>query len=109
TQAVYDYVRRRSPRAMAIKGSSLSAAPVIAGRPSWQDVSWQGQKISNGVQLWPIGVYAAKAEIYARLKIIQPGPRCVHFPHGLPDAYFIQLTSEKLVTRYHKGVARQEW
>lgn len=37
------------------------------------------------------------------------GPRYVHFPAGLPDDYYTQLTAEKLVTRYHKGVARQEW
>ena len=109
TQAVYDYVRQRSPRAMAIKGSNQAAAPVIAGRPSWQDVSWQGRMIPNGVQLWSIGVSVAKTELYARLKIIDPGPRYVHFPAGLPDDYYTQLTAEKLVTRYHKGVARMEW
>jgi phage terminase large subunit GpA-like protein len=66
-------------------------------------------KIKGGVELWPIGGDTAKAKIYARLKIDEPGPGCLHFPLGLPDEYYQQLTAERLVTRYHKGYLVHEW
>jgi phage terminase large subunit GpA-like protein len=108
TQEVYNYVRSRSPRSMAIKGASQPGKPIL-GRPTPQDVTWRGVKIPNGVQLWPVGTDTAKSTIYSRLKIQRPGPGCYHFPIGTPEDYFIQLTSEKLITRFVKGFPKQEW
>lgn len=68
-----------------------------------------GAKIPGGVQLWPIGADTAKATIYSRLKMSEPGPGYYHFPIGVDEEYFIQLTAEKLVTRYVKGYPRLEW
>jgi phage terminase large subunit GpA-like protein len=73
------------------------------------DITWQGQKIPNGVQLWPIGTDVAKGIIYSRLKIMERGPGCYHWPIGTSDEYFVQLTAEKLTTHYVKGYPRQEW
>lgn len=109
TQAVYAYVRRRMPRVFAVKGSSLPGRPVIAARPSKQDLDWKGERIDGGVALWIVGADTAKGEIYARLRLAEPGPRFVHFPSGIEDEYFEQLTGEKLVTRYQRGVPRLEW
>jgi phage terminase large subunit GpA-like protein len=108
TQAVYDFARRKAPQVMAIKGINQAGRPIL-GHPTQQDITYLGQKIPNGVQLWPIGTDTAKGTIYSRLKIITPGPGCLHFPIGTPDDYFIQLTAEKLVTRYVKGFPRMEW
>lgn len=108
TQEVYNFCRRRFPRVIPIRGQSQSGKPVI-GRPTWQDVTWQGIKIENGVQLWPVGTDTAKSTIYGRLKMETPGPGYYHFPIGLPDDYFQQLTAEKLVTRYSKGYPIMEW
>lgn len=50
-----------------------------------------------------------EGEIYARLRLNDPGPRYLHFPQTVEDEYFEQLTGEKLVTRYLRGVPRFEW
>jgi len=109
TQAVYDRMRQRTPRGMAIKGSNQRAAAVLAGAPTWQDISFNGRKIERGVLLWSLGVHTAKCELYGRLKLETPGVRYMHTPHGLPDSYYQGLTAEKLVTRFHKGQAIEEW
>jgi len=100
-QDVYAFARRKTPRVIAIKGASTPGRPVI-GTPSSVDVTWQGQKIPNGVQLWPVGTDIAKGILYSRLKIIERGPGCYHWPIGASDEYFIQLTAEKLTTHYVK-------
>lgn len=109
TQAIYNYARTRAPKVIAIKGQNQPGLPIIAGKPSLQDVSYGGKLIPQGVQLWPVGSDTAKGEIYARLKIDRPGPRAIHFPAGLPDEFYEQLTAEKLITKYKKGVPYQEW
>ena len=109
TNEVYNHVRRNTPAAIAVKGSSVAAQPTI-GRPSWQDLAYMGKTIKQGVQLWPVGSDTAKSTIYARLKITSPGPRYIHTPIGLSDDFYRQLTSEKYVTRYDKnGKPKREW
>jgi phage terminase large subunit GpA-like protein len=109
TQTVYDWVRPRAHRhIIACKGQS-QAGKTILGRPTKQDIDHEGNKIPNGIDLWPIGADTAKSEIYARLKIKTPGPGCMHFPRGLPDEYFKGLTSERLVTRYVRGYPKRIW
>lgn len=109
TQAVYAYARaHQHAHVYAIKGQSI-AGKTILGKPSDQDVSWLGQRLKRGVKLWPIGTDTAKAEIYGRLRISEPGPGYVHLSRHLPIQVFEQLTAERLVTRYVKGHARLEW
>ena len=108
TQAVYAYVRQHARTVMAIKGANRPGQPVIATRPSVVDVHWNGRKIPRGAQLWIIGTDTAKAELYARLPLAE-GPRSVHFAADLPLDFYAQLTAERRVTRYLRGVARQEW
>ena len=59
--------------------------------------------------LWPIGVDGAKRQIYHRLKTTEPGPGCMHFPIGLPEEYYEQLTAEKASHAYKHGVPYGEW
>jgi phage terminase large subunit GpA-like protein len=106
---VYNYVRAAGSTVIAIKGQAKPNLPVIAGKPTPQDVTFHGKHDTAGVMLWPIGSDTAKAEIYARLRIPAPGPRYVHFPRGLPDEFYGQLTAERIVTRFHKGIPSQEW
>ncbi len=108
TQAVYNYCRTHAPQVIAIKGASQPGKPVI-GRPTKQDVMWNGEKIENGVQLWPVGSDTVKSTIYGRLKQAGPGPRTYHWPIGLEDEYYLQLTAEKQITRYVKGFPKMEW
>lgn len=108
TQAVYNAARSRGPRLFAIKGMNVPGRPVI-GRPSDVDITFDGVTIQNGLKLWPVGVDTVKELVYGRLNIKTPGPGFYHFPIGLPDEYYKQLTSEKLVTKLRKGVPYREW
>lgn len=109
TQAVYAYARaHQSQHVLAVKGQS-QAGKSILGRPTQQDVNYRGEKIKRGVKLWPIGTDTAKAEIYGRLRIAQPGPGFVLLSKHMAAEAFEQLTSERMVTRYVKGRARLEW
>ena len=109
TQTVYDWCRRRLHRHIfPVKGQSQTGKTVL-GRPSKQDVDHNGEVMKDGVEVWPIGTDTAKAKIYARLKIETAGEKCMHFPMGLPDEYYTQLTSERLTSRYHKGYLKTSW
>ena len=117
TQTVLDWCRRRRNRhVFPLRGQS-QAGKAVLGRPSAQDIDHKGIKIPNGVELWPIGTDTAKTEIYARLQIQtldekgRPagGPGAMHFPLGLPDDYYKQLSAERLVTKYIKGYPRRVW
>lgn len=108
TQAVYNYVRKRSPRVIAIKGSSQSGRPVL-GKPTPQDVTWGGGTLKNGVKLWPVGTDTAKGILYSRMKLTEPGPGYFHTPIGFSEDYYKQVTSEKLVETMRKGHIIKEW
>lgn len=107
THAVYEYCRHRK-HVIAVKGEHRAGRPVL-GRPSLQDVKFNGQVIKDGVRLWPIGTDTAKSLIYARLKIETPGPRYMHFPLGLPPDYFQQLTAESMVQVHRRGYKKVVW
>lgn len=109
TQAVYTYARaHQHAHVYAIKGASVQGKAIL-GKPSDMDVNWLGNRVKRGVKLWPIGTDSAKAEIYGRLRVTEPGPGYVHLSRHLPPEVFEQLTAERLVTRYIKGRARLEW
>lgn len=109
TQAVYDYARRHQhAHIYPVKGSSIGGKAIL-GKPTPQDINWRGSRLKGGIKLWPIGTDTAKAEIYGRLRLTQPGPGYVHLSRHLPPEVFEQLTSERLVTRYVKGRPRLEW
>lgn len=107
--AVYQYCRaHQHSHIYAIKGASIANKPIL-GKPSDQDVTWQGHTVKRGLKLWPIGTDTAKAEIYGRLRMSEPGPGYVHISRQFPGEVFEQLTSERLRTRFLKGHARHEW
>ena len=58
-----------------------------------------------------VGDDQAKALIYSRLKLQQPGPQYIHFPSdsAFDDEYFAQLTAEKLVTKMRGTRPYTEW
>ena len=109
TQAVYNYCRQRQPRAFALQGASRPGRPVIGIKPTLQDIDFGGERIKGGVQLWTVGTDTAKEIVYSRMRQAGSGAGVMHFPEGLPDEYFKQLTAEKLITRYVKGFPRREW
>jgi len=109
TQEVYNYCRVRAPQVFPLKGSSSPGKPII-GKPSLQDVTWQGKVIKNGVQLWMVGTDTAKATIYSRLKLNEAGAGFYHFYMGTTEEYFQQLTAEKLTIKFNShGYPEQQW
>jgi phage terminase large subunit GpA-like protein len=107
TQSVYRYVRGK-PGLFAVKGAVAMTAPRV-GRPSYQDITHGGVTIKDGLQVWNLGTNLLKQTLYSRFQLTPPGPRTVHFPAGLDNEYYKQLTAERLIRIYSKGKDRQEW
>lgn len=109
TDEVYGFCRMWARKhVIATKGAKERGKPIL-GRPSLQDVNYQGKLVKHGVQLWPVGTDTAKELVYTRLAIAEPGPGYMHFPREMPDEYYAQLTAEKLIRRRVKGVDVNEW
>lgn len=101
TQNVYDYVKyRQGRRFFAVKGYGGYGRPFI------------GKSSRNNKQralVFFLGVDTAKELIYDRLQIEEPGPGYMHFNQKCQEEYFLQLTSEKHVTKYNKGFPTKVW
>lgn len=110
THFVRVFARKWAPssRVIAVKGQA-AAGKALIGKPTPQDVNYRGKVMKGGVNLWPYGADTAKGSLYARLRLEEPGPGFVHFPTGLPDEFYEQLTAERRVTRYLRGQPRVEW
>lgn len=100
TLAAYAFCKgRERKRIWAIKGGS-GKRPIWPKRPS---------KANKGkVNLFTVGVDAAKEAIYARLKK-DAGAGAMHFPLDRDAQYFEQLTAERIRTRYVKGFPQRFW
>lgn len=108
TQTIYRYCRPRFRRPLpdgfsqflfAIKGRSEASG---VRRPIWPTASGKSKKLPR-LNLWTIGVDAAKDRVHARLRISDPGPGYYHFPDDRDDDYYAGLASEKRELRYHLG------
>jgi len=104
TLAAYAFCKgRERNRIWAIKGAGGSGA---GKRPIWPK---RPSKANKGrVNLFTVGVDAAKEAIYARLKK-ETGAGAMHFPLDRDAQYFEQLTAERVRTRYVKGFALRYW
>lgn len=109
TEAVKNYCRVRGRKVVAIRGTGKPTAPVMGIKPSSVDVTFGGQVIKGGCQLWTIGTYQAKTTIYSRLELAGQGAGVYHWPEGTTDEYFKELTAEKLRLKYVKGYPVHEW
>lgn len=71
--------------------------------------SWGKER--RPVDLYTIGVDAAKSLWQSRLALEVVGPGYVHLPtqEWADEELANQLTSERLVTKYHKGLPQQVW
>lgn len=97
THEVYHYARLyRHAGVFAVKGHATKGKPVI-GRPSTVDVNHKGRTIKGGVQLWMVGTDTGKDLLFNYIASDEeavPNDRFLHFPMGLSDDYFEQLTAE---------------
>lgn len=106
TTMVYDYCERRAARRVyAIKG--LAGQQPIVSSPSPK--RWG--RIERRVPLYTVGVDSAKALVLSRLGLTEKGPGYVHLPmtDWCDEELCQQLTSERLVTKWTKGVPTQVW
>lgn len=102
TLKAYAFCKGRHHRKVwAIKGRGGQGVPIWPRKPS--------AKNKGKVPLYIVGVDAAKEAIYARLKVDTAGPGYIHFSAAYDDEWFRHLTSEKKITRYHKGKSKTEW
>ena len=113
TQQVYNFVRTRRHRFIAVKGQESQQA--VIGLPSRTDVSYGGKKIVRGAMVWPVGSSTAKSELYSWLHLKKPfnptdpfPPGYCHFPH-YPEEYFKMLTAEQLTAKTVRGFRKYFW
>ena len=107
SQQVYRFVSRyaQSGKVMALDGREGWKLPAI-GTPSVKDVDYDGRK-KGAVQLWPVGTWDLKSEIYHALRLTLDGadadgiwkPGAAHFSERTDLAFFQQLTAEVLIDR----------
>lgn len=106
TTQVYAYAARQAAKRLyAIIGRD-GQRPIVSA-PSKR--KWGTQQ--RTVPLYTVGVDAAKALIISRLNLLDPGPGYVHLPlcDWTDEEFAEQLTSERLVTKFSKGVPSQIW
>ncbi|PCJ17476.1 MAG: terminase [Candidatus Cloacimonadota bacterium] len=101
TDAVYRFCKPREIRRIyAVKGQS-QAGKHLVGRATKSNKA--------KVNLFPVGSDTAKDCIFGRLKLENIGMGYIHFADCLDEEFFMQLTAEKVVTKYHKGRQKREW
>lgn len=109
THQVYNFVRHRERRRIyAVRGDNAYGGPV-KGKSSRQDVNWRGAVLKHGVKLWHVGTDTGKDLVYARARIKEPGPGCMHFSKDLPVEFYEQLTAEIRVLQKVAGGAQYRW
>ena len=106
TQRVCEFTRpRRHRRVWAVMGAKTAQH---TPRPIWNKKPTKPGRGKYDVYI--VGQDTAKAQLSARLSIEEEGPGYCHFsgPHN-DEAYFAQLTAEKLRTKYRNGRAVFYW
>lgn len=110
TQDVYRFVRgyRGKVRLFAIKGADNRA---FVGRPSKVDISVEGKTISNGMDLWIVGVGEGKSTFYNWLKQDDKPEVEQYFintSHELDRDFYEQITSEVYDVLHKRWVLRKK-
>ncbi len=105
TSEVYAFCRKHySRRVFAVKGMAGAGRPIVSA-PNRKQTGNQPGKIP----VFIVGVDDAKALVYSRLQINEPGAGYCHFPVERDEEYFAQLAAEKQVTKYRRGFPYREW
>jgi phage terminase large subunit GpA-like protein len=103
TGYVLDYCRDKHPRVLAIKGQSQPGKPPI-GRATKVDITVRGVTAPRSGLLFPVGSDTVKGWLMGRIRNEQ-----IHFPSGLSDDFYAQLTSERLETKFMRGMPVKRW
>jgi len=109
TQDVYNFtapLKRR--KIFPVKGHSRPNRPILSGKPTAVDINWRGKMEKRAAELWLVGPDTAKDYLQARWKRAA-GPGAVHFPTGLPEAFFKGITAEYRTYGYKRGRKVSWW
>lgn len=117
SHVVYSWVRRQQrvhpdtgrDLIYALDGRDGWGTPPI-GTPRLMDIDLDGEKIKDGVRLWPVGTWPLKGGFYTDLhqegirsgKPADPDGYC-HFGLWMDEVYFRQITAEHLEDVIVKG------
>lgn len=107
TKRVYEFCKSMGGFIYPAKGMPGHSRPVV--ETNLQRKRRFRKKAKSGIRPELIGVDEAKSIIYKRLSLPTPGPGYCHFPEDRDEEYFLQLTSEKIVTRYKEGRPYRQW
>lgn len=109
TQDVYNYAtQRRHLQCVILAGARKPNRPIIASKPSNQDVDWGGRVRQGAAELWMVGTDVAKDYLFNRIDV-SAGPGAMHWPEALPTEWFEQMCAERLVPMRHKGAIVKVW
>lgn len=107
TDYVYRYVAGRQHLRVYATVGREGDRPIVSA-PSQKKTG----RNPRPVALYTVGVDICKSLLMSRLSLAAPGPGYLHLPRdhpGVHDEFVAQLTAEKLVTKYVKGVSTREW
>ena len=109
TQDVYNYGASRDRFGCVVtRGENLRNRPIIASKPTVNDIDWQGERVEGGVKTWRIGTDTAKDHIFNRLQL-ERGAGAIHWHSGTDLELFEQLLVEKARVRFVKGRQVREY
>lgn len=109
TQDVYNYaMQRRHLHCVILAGARKPHRPIIASKPSNQDVDWGGRVRQGAAELWFVGTDVAKDYLFNRIEI-SSGPGAMHWHNQMPDEWFDQMCAERLVPIMRNGQLVRVW
>lgn len=109
TQDVYNYgMQRKHMHCVITKGSSRPNRPIIASKPSNQDVDWGGVVQQGAAELWFLGTDVAKDYLFNRIEV-NAGPGAMHWHEQMPDDWYEQMCAERLVPVVRGGQVVKVW
>jgi phage terminase large subunit GpA-like protein len=106
TSEVYEYCHRQAARRVYATIGRAGGHPLVSSPAPRR---WgRGER---QVPLYTVGVDAAKAIVMSRLALSEKGPGYMHIPatDWADEELALQLTSERLVTVYTRGIRKVEW
>ncbi len=86
----------------ALQGKEGNPGSPVLNRPTTNN--------KLGIKQFTVGTFTAKTIIFSRLMLDEYGPGYMHFNQSCDEEYFKQLTAEKTVTVYDKGIPiKKKW
>lgn len=100
-QQISDFVKEKQARRIwVVEGTQQAEGPVI-GNPSMNN--------ALRVKVFPVRVDALKEQINERLKIKEPGEKCMHFPVDRNEEHLKDATAEKQGQKIVRGKQTRIW